>query len=88
MDRRAGMIAVVLAGLGACAGCTREGETEPQLRLVLITLDTLRYDAVAGTSSTPSAMPRLLARAEQGAHFSRFYAATSTTQYDPMPARA
>src|ERR1043165_4542828 len=48
-------------------------------RVVLITLDTLRYDSFAGESGNPSYMPNLLARAGRGVRFDRFYAATSTT---------
>jgi arylsulfatase A-like enzyme len=62
----------------AWAGCEREPTTP--VRVVLVTLDTLRYDAVAGAGAMPTSMPRLMARVEQGAWFKRFYAATSTTQ--------
>jgi arylsulfatase A-like enzyme len=41
--------------------------------VVLITIDTLRYDAIAS-------MPRLRERSRSAARFSRFYSATSTTQ--------
>jgi arylsulfatase A-like enzyme len=49
-------------------------------RIVLITLDTLRYDGVFPEAGARDAMPRLRARAEAGTRFSRFYAATSVTQ--------
>jgi arylsulfatase A-like enzyme len=48
--------------------------------VVLITLDTLRYDALAGAPGRPSAMPLTLARARRGAFFERFFSATSSTQ--------
>ena len=60
------------------AGCWLAG---PQrVRVVLITLDTLRYDSFAGSEERPSAMPRLQEWARQAAIFERFYAATSSTQ--------
>ncbi|MEM7581920.1 MAG: sulfatase [Acidobacteriota bacterium] len=65
-------------------------------RIVLITLDTLRYDSVAATpalntaqpadtaqsanTAQPSTMPRLARWAEQAARFERFYSATAATQ--------
>lgn len=57
--------------LGACGPAPRP------LRVVLITLDTLRYDRLVGEHS---AMPRLAAAAAEGALFTRSYAATSSTQ--------
>lgn len=58
----------------ALAACRRPAGT----RLVLITLDTLRYDSFAGE---PSAMPRLRRyAAARCLSFERFYAATSSTQ--------
>jgi arylsulfatase A-like enzyme len=64
---------VAMAGLG-CHGGSRG------TRVVLITLDTLRYDSFRGAEGRPSAMPRLLARAQRGVLFDRFFAATSSTQ--------
>jgi len=55
-------------------GC---GEAEHPVRVVLITLDTLRYDRVVGEGA---AMPRLGAAAKTGTLFTRSYAATSSTQ--------
>ena len=49
-------------------------------RLVLITLDTLRYDALFEAPDRPSAMALTLARARGGLSFARFYSATSSTQ--------
>jgi arylsulfatase A-like enzyme len=72
-SRLAAAVALAL-GLLACPGEPPRGT-----RLVLVTLDTLRYDAFAG-GAQPSAMPRLLARSRAGVRFSRFYAATPVTQ--------
>ena len=72
---RAALLALALV-IGI--GCGRESQTV--LRVVLISLDTLRLDAFTGAEGVPSAMPRLRARAERGARLSRFYAATSITQ--------
>lgn len=52
-------------------------------RIVLITLDTLRYDAVFspdGLDGEPTAMPMLQRRAETGTRFTRFYSTTTVTQ--------
>lgn len=53
---------------------------EPGERVVLITLDTLRLDAVEGSAERPSAMPSLHAWAEAGTSFENCFSATSTTQ--------
>jgi arylsulfatase A-like enzyme len=51
------------------------------VRVVVISLDTLRYDGLAPGANSTSPMPRLLRRArEEGLFFERFYAATSVTQ--------
>jgi arylsulfatase A-like enzyme len=73
------LLALTLA-FGMGAGCTPETASTPELRVVLITLDTLRHDRFAGGTDTPSRMPRLLARAAKGVRFSRFYAASPLTQ--------
>jgi arylsulfatase A-like enzyme len=64
---------LLLAAL-AVAGC---GEPARGTRIVLVTLDTLRWDSLAGPSR---AMPRLAQAAEEGLVFDRSYAATSSTQ--------
>lgn len=56
------------------SGC---GESLPKLRVVLISLDTLRYDRFAGPQA---AMPQLAAAARAGTVFTRFYTSTSSTQ--------
>ena len=68
------LVALVLA-LGACR------ERRP-VRVVLVTLDTVRLDSLvaAGGAGGESAMPRLLERSRAGVRFDRFYAATSVTQ--------
>jgi len=68
--------AVLAAHLLVGCGAPDAGKT----RIVLITLDTLRYDGVFPEAGGADAMPRLRARAEAGTRFSRFYAATSVTQ--------
>jgi arylsulfatase A-like enzyme len=60
--------------LGTCRGAPAP------LRVVLVTLDTLRYDSFAGGSPGPSLMPRTRARAAKGRTFERAFAATSCTQ--------
>ena len=68
---------VAAAAVAGASGC----RSRPRpTRIVLITLDTLRYDAVFAGSGRESPMPRLLARAKTGLAFERFYAATSSTQ--------
>ena len=70
----AALAALSLGTLGACGGGAG-GE-----RIVLITLDTLRWDAFAGSPTNATAMPRLAEWARDGAVFERYYSATSTTQ--------
>ncbi len=77
----AGLVsALALAVLAAhlLVGC--HASDAARTRIVLITLDTLRYDGVFPERGGADAMPRLRARAEAGTRFSRFYAATSVTQ--------
>jgi arylsulfatase A-like enzyme len=68
------LLAAIAVGCAAC------GEARPRVRIVLVTLDTLRYDALAGRRDLPSQMPRTLARAAKGLSFERFHAASSSTQ--------
>jgi arylsulfatase A-like enzyme len=65
-----------LALLLALAACARAQERE---RIVLITLDTLRHDALERADGT-SDMPLLRARAARGTLFECAWAASSTTQ--------
>ena len=74
---------LLATALAVSPGCTRHEDDGPPVRVVLITLDTLRYDAFAGgegKGALAAAMPLLKARADKGTSFSRFYAATSVTQ--------
>ena len=74
----AGATALALAAvLGLAGGCGQSRE-RPQ-RIVLITLDTLRYDSLMG-SAPHTSMPATLRFAEQGLRFERFFAASATTQ--------
>lgn len=64
----------------AAAGCSPESERtagERPVRIVLITLDTLRLDSFDGPRST---MPETLAWASTGRIFDAYYSVTSTTQ--------
>ena len=56
------------------------GPTEEPMRVVLISLDTLRYDKLPATVDGPTAMPLTHARARRGLQFEHFYTATSATQ--------
>jgi arylsulfatase A-like enzyme len=67
---------VPLLAVLALLSCGRERP----VRVVLVTLDTLRYDALVGRAGAGSSMPHLLERSRGGALFERFYAATSVTQ--------
>jgi arylsulfatase A-like enzyme len=62
-------VLVLILGLAACA------PAPPELRIVLITLDTLRADGLDARR-----MPRTHAFAGRGLRFERFYAASSATQ--------
>ncbi len=68
---------LVAALLLACCEAPRSAREQ---RLVLVTLDTLRYDSFAGSGGTASKMPLLAKWAEQATVFDRFYSATSCTQ--------
>lgn len=65
----------VLRALAAGPGADPRGT-----RIVLITLDTLRYDSFSGGEARPSSMPALRSFARTGQIFERFYAATASTQ--------
>jgi arylsulfatase A-like enzyme len=62
-------------------GCAPGAPTpeDPGVRVVLITLDTLRLDSFAGSEEKPSLMPRTLERAKRGTIFANHYAVSSTT---------
>jgi len=50
------------------------------VRIILITIDTLRYDGLENESTPSSLMPKTYAIAKTGAVFNKHYAATSSTQ--------
>jgi membrane-anchored protein YejM (alkaline phosphatase superfamily) len=52
----------------------------PPVRIVLITLDTLRFDRFADEPGRTSRMPRTRAFAERGLRFESFWSASSATQ--------
>ena len=58
------------------AACT---PAEPELRIVVVTFDTLRADGLDARR-----MPRTHAFSERGLRFERFYAASSATQPTPV----
>ncbi len=49
-------------------------------RVILVTIDTLRWDTFEGSGNQASALPETLAFARRGAIFSRAYAASNVTQ--------
>jgi len=61
-----------------CLSCG--GDSEPGVRIVLITVDTLRYDSFAGGADQPSSMLITQEIAKGGLVFTHSYATTSTTQ--------
>lgn len=76
--RNAAMVQLT-ALLGICAFLA-SCERPRGVRVVLFTLDTLRYDALLGAPGQPSSMPGTLSWAQDNAViFERFYAAVSAT---------
>ena len=70
-----GLTATVFTVLVICCALAEE---RPR-RIVLITLDTLRWDAFVGDALHPPAMPRVLAWAKQARVFRRHFAVSSST---------
>lgn len=64
----------------ASSSCQLSSSTPSGLRVVLVTLDTLRYDAFWDDRTQTTTMPLLVARARRGLWFERAFSATSTTQ--------
>lgn len=52
----------------------------PRIRIVLITVDTLRSDCLLAKPRRAPAMPRLMARSKAGLRFDRFYVPVPVTQ--------
>lgn len=69
------MVRRILLALALC-GCDGTSP-QPQERLVLVTIDTLRYDRFAGPDAV---MPVLAAAATEGLSFERCFAVTPVTQ--------
>lgn len=69
------LILILLSAAGL--GCQQE---ENASRVVLITLDTLRYDSFSDVDGNPTEMPRLAAWAQDAAVFDRYYSAAPSTQ--------
>ncbi len=79
-----GIGALVLSVIG-CDSEPREtpapgAQGEGATRVVLITLDTMRFDTLAGAEGRPTPMPLLDAWSKRGMVMTRHYAASSTTQ--------
>jgi arylsulfatase A-like enzyme len=72
------LVAALALIAAAAVQCMPRGE--PSIRVVLITLDTLRLDSLLGTGDRPEQMPRLRRWAERGRVFERYYSATSSTK--------
>lgn len=71
-------IAILIFGIIAVAIVFKNGK--PAIRIVLITLDTLRYDNFWGRDHQQSDMPLTKNWAKRGLNFTRFYSSTSSTQ--------
>jgi arylsulfatase A-like enzyme len=72
-----GAFALALAAAGLLASC--RAAPRP-VRVVLVTIDTLRSDSFAGGPAGPSIMPLTRARAARGRTFERAFSAASSTQ--------
>ncbi len=71
------LVLVSLFFASSLFGCSRKNEN---IRLVLITLDTLRYDSFAGSEEREPTMPLLSRWATGATTFDRFFSATASTQ--------
>lgn len=78
-SKRLGLIALLGAPLLTSCGTDEPSSQEPErpIRIVLVTLDTLRLDAFDGPDS---AMPQVRAWADRGRVFDQYYSVTSTTR--------
>jgi arylsulfatase A-like enzyme len=70
---------VLLLGLSGCIDSREDGPGSP-IRIVLVTLDTLRLDGFTGSGVREGPMPRTLEFAAQGQRFEQAYAASPNTQ--------
>jgi arylsulfatase A-like enzyme len=79
--RARGLAAAALAGLGLAAGSAgcRDAAPDPRPSLLLVTLDTTRFDHTTLGGYGRDTTPRLAALAREGASFELAYAPTSTT---------
>jgi len=68
-------LALLLAAAASCAPSCAPGEPPRAERIVLLTIDTLRHDAL-----DPQRMPATAAFAARGLRFTRVHAASSSTQ--------
>ncbi len=68
------LVAAIIAGTVSCSHRSED------VRVVLITLDTLRWDSFAGTAGKATTMPRLRQWAQRATTFDRFYTSTASTQ--------
>lgn len=73
------LVALLCLGAATAAGC---GD-HPPVRVVLVTIDSLRYDALVedrGDAKASSSMPHLLRQAREGALFENFFSAAARTE--------
>ena len=79
LDKKSIFILFVLFFLFILSGCsTHEGK---KIRIVLITIDALRYDALMGLDDEKTTdMPLTLALAQKGMIYTKFFSSASTTQ--------
>jgi arylsulfatase A-like enzyme len=77
-ERRRAAAFALAAALAAAAGCA-ERAPDPRPSLLLVTLDTTRFDHTSLGGSARDTTPRLAALAREGATFDLAYAPTSTT---------
>ncbi|MCP5043049.1 MAG: sulfatase [bacterium] len=72
------LVAALTVAVAVLACGSRDAST--RTRVVLITLDTLRYDRFEGSENQPSKMPLTRAHAERGLVFERYYTISGVTQ--------
>jgi arylsulfatase A-like enzyme len=80
LHKRAGVSGVV--ALAICLACALSCRSEPseRVRIVLISLDTLRYDQLDPAAESARAMPMTAEWARQGLWFAHFYVSEPLTQ--------